>query len=68
VTLTVEELKQKLQERRERFKSLLVEYDTHVEAHVEPMQMVSWYTLVTRDYEEQRRFAFAGAKRSQLVC
>src|SRR5262249_42746103 len=67
VRLTVEELKQKLRERRERFKSLLVEYDTVVEAHFEPMQMVNWYTLTIRDYQERQRFAFAGAKRFAQV-
>jgi hypothetical protein len=63
VTLTVEELKQKLQERRERFKSLLVDYETVVEAHVEPLQMVNWYTMTERDSQLRARVAFQGAKR-----
>jgi hypothetical protein len=63
VTLTVEELKQKLRDRRERFKSLLVDYDTVVEAHVEPLQMVNWYTMTERDSQSQVRVAFQGVKR-----
>jgi serine protease Do len=67
VTLTVEELKQKLQERRDRFKSLLVDYDRVVEAHIEPLQMVNWYTFADRDSQAQVRVAFQGAKRLTQV-
>ncbi|MCY2954973.1 MAG: trypsin-like peptidase domain-containing protein [Planctomycetota bacterium] len=41
VSLTLDELKQKLTERAERFKSLLVEYDVVSEAHVEPRLLMA---------------------------
>ncbi len=67
VTLTLDELKQKLKERSERFKSLLVEYDVVAEAHVEPRLLMSWNLHAIRDYQEQHRIAFAGAKRYMQV-
>jgi serine protease Do len=67
VSLTLEELKEKLKERRERFKSLLVEYDIATEAHVEPRQLMGWDLHTIRDYQEQQRVAFAGARRYTQV-
>jgi len=61
-TLTLDEIKQKLRERRERFKSLLVEYQVVSEAHVEPRLLSVWNLCSLRDYEERHRVAFAGAK------
>jgi hypothetical protein len=62
VTLTLEELKQRLTERRDRFKSLLVEYDLVSEAHVEPRLLMAWNLSHVRDWQEQHRVAFAGKK------
>jgi S1-C subfamily serine protease len=62
VALTLEELKQRLNERRERFKSLLVEYDIVSEAHVEPQLLMAWNLHHIRDYQEQHRIGFAGRK------
>jgi serine protease Do len=67
VTLALEELKEKLRERRERFKSLLVEYEMTAEPHVEPRQLASWNMHSIRDYQERHRVAFAGAKRYTQV-
>ncbi len=63
VTLTLDELKRKLTERAERFKSLLVEYDVVAEAHVEPRLLMAWNMLADRDYQERHRIAFAGPRR-----
>ncbi|HTU91506.1 MAG TPA: trypsin-like peptidase domain-containing protein [Gemmataceae bacterium] len=62
VTLTLEELKQRLTERRERFKSLLVEYDLVTEAHVEPRLLIAWNLNHIRDWQERHRVGFAGNK------
>jgi serine protease Do len=67
VTVTLDELKGKLKERGERFKSLLVEYDLVTDAHVEPKLLMSWDLHTIRDYQEQHRVAFAGAKRYTQV-
>jgi serine protease Do len=67
VTVTLDELKEHLKERGERFKSLLVEYDILTEAHVEPKLLMSWDLHMIRDYQEQHRVAFAGAKRYTQV-
>ncbi len=67
VTLTVDELKQRLTERRERFRSLLVEYEVVSETHVEPRLLMAWNLSQVRDYQEQHRVAFAGTKRFTQV-
>jgi serine protease Do len=67
VTFTLEELKEKLEERRERFKSLFVEYDVTSEAHVEPRLLMAWDLHGIRDYEERHRIAFAGSKQFAQV-
>src|SRR5262249_6927332 len=63
VTLTVDELKQQLKERSERFQSLLVEYDVVTEAHVDPRLLMNWNLHMIRDYQEHHRIAFKGDKR-----
>jgi S1-C subfamily serine protease len=67
VTLTLGELKQRLSERRARFKSLLVDYDVTSESHVEPELLLAWNLHHVRDYKERHRVAFAGDKRYSQV-
>lgn len=67
VTITLDELKRRLSERRDRFKSLLVEYEVVSEAHVEPRLLMAWNLHAVRDDHEQHRVAFAGAKRYAQV-
>lgn len=67
VALTVDEVKVKLKERADRFKAVLVEYDTRVEAEVEPARLVAWGGVFVRDYRERRTAAFAGDKRLSRV-
>ncbi len=63
VTMTVDELKQVLATRADKFKSLLVEYDLVTEALVEPRLLMSWDLHHVRDWQERHRIAFAGDKR-----
>jgi serine protease Do len=67
VTLTVDRLREKLTERRDRFRSLSVEYDVVSEADVEPVRLLSWNMHHVRDGHESHRVAFAGNKRFQEV-
>lgn len=67
VAMTLDELKQRLEERTGRFKSLLVEYDVVAEADIEPMVLMSWQLFSIRDYQERHTIAFAGDKRYTRV-
>ncbi len=67
VALTLDALRLELTARRERFRSLAVEYEVVSEAHVEPLQLLSWNLHHVRDYQERHRVAFAGKKRFQEV-
>lgn len=67
VTLTIDALRQKLAERRDRFQSLFVEYDVVSETHVDPLQLLAWNMHHIRDYQERHRVAFAGRKRFQEI-
>jgi serine protease Do len=63
LVLSLEELKGKLAERNDRFKSLFVEYDTTVSAQVEPSLLMAWGMHDVRDDRELHRVAFDGEKR-----
>ncbi len=67
VTISAEELKNQLAKRRDRFKSLFVEYDVVTEAHVKPRLLASWKLHSVRDYQESLVVAFAGEKRFTQV-
>jgi S1-C subfamily serine protease len=62
VTLTLDELKDQLKRRRDRFQSVLVEYDVVAEAHVDPRLLVAWNVQQVRDNEETHRVGFSGTK------
>jgi hypothetical protein len=63
ISLTLDEIKQRLTERAQRFRSLLVDYEILGEAHVDPRLLAAWNMGEFRDYQERQRVAFAGAKR-----
>lgn len=63
VALTVDDLRAKLAERRDGYKSLLVEYDAVTEAHVEPRLLMAWRLHTARDYQVTHTIAFSGEKR-----
>ncbi len=63
VSLTLDQLKQRLTERAQRFKSLLVDYEILGETHVAPQLLAAWNMGEFRDYQERHRVAFSGAKR-----
>ncbi len=67
VTMTVDELKKKLKERGEQYKSLSVDYDLVVEANVEPKLLMTWGLFTIRDYQERVFTAFAGSRRAGRV-
>lgn len=67
VTLTLDELKDQLRQRLERFHSVLVEYDVLAEAHVDPKLLVAWNVQQVRDFQESHRMGFSGAKRISEV-
>lgn len=68
VSLTLDELKKKLQDRRERIQSLVVDYDVVMEAHLHPELLMSWNLQLVRDYHEAHRMGFSGEKRlSQVI-
>ena len=60
---TLEEVITKLKERTDRYRSLLVEYDTTTEADVDPQLLLAWQLFDFRDYHERHRIAFLGPKR-----
>src|SRR5262249_34252131 len=62
-TTEIEEIKRRLKERGERFRHLLVDYDTREEALLDPRLLMSWGVPLQRDHRERQRFAFSGAKR-----
>ena len=62
VTTTLDEIKEQLAHRRKLFKSLLVEYETVSEAHVDPRLLPAWQLHSVRDYQEFHRVGFSGAK------
>jgi serine protease Do len=53
----------KLQERTDRYRSLLVEYDITTEADVDPQLLLAWQLFDFREYHERHRIAFLGPKR-----
>jgi hypothetical protein len=65
--VTLDELKEKLRERNERFKSLLVEYDVVSEPDVDPQLLMAWNMQMVRDLNEQHRIGFSDTKRLSEV-
>jgi hypothetical protein len=63
VTATSEQVITKLNERTDRYRSLLIEYDMTTEADVDPQLLVAWQFSFFRDYHERHRIAFLGPKR-----
>ncbi len=63
VKATVEDVKARLRERGDRFRSLLVEYEVTTEAHADPRQLVAWQLEPVRDVTSRCLVAFAGPKR-----
>jgi len=61
--ISVDELRQHLEERANRYQSLLVEYDVLSEAHVEPMKLMQWGLHGIRDYRERHRVGFREERR-----
>ena len=67
VTLSFDDLKLRLAERTEKFKSLLVEYEVVTEAQVEPKLLMQWNLHHVRDFQELHRIAFAGNKQYSQI-
>jgi serine protease Do len=65
--VTLDELKDKLRERNERFKSLLVDYDVVSEPDVDPQLLMAWNVQMVRDFNERHRIGFSGTKRLSEV-
>ena len=67
VTMTIDELRQRLEERARRYANLFVDYDTVTEALAQPMDLASWDMNILRDHTTRVREGFAGEKRYHQV-